>query len=191
MITGCPWEPGGTSGLCFCPWSCSPTAGEGLPAGCAARWGHWGSGLSVQGSDQWGWAGAHTGPRGPSQLQVPRPACFPGLLRFRGPLWVVPVCSLLFACQSPPLPPPHPRTPLFSPPSCSVQFSPVSGFVLQTRRFLFSHLGNWCYLLKVTLELQPAGVRRSGIELKGVEIGWKQEEDLSGMISLLQVASSL
>ena len=45
--------------------------------------------------------------------------------------------------------------------------------------------------MKVTLELQPAGVRRSGIELKGVEIGWKQEEDLSGMISVLQVAGSL
>ena len=90
------------------------------------------------------------------------------------------------------LPPRHP-TPLFSPPSFSVQLSPVSvsGFVLQTGRFLVSHLGNWCYLLKVTLELQPAGVRRSGIELKGVEIGWKQEEDLSGVISVLQVAGSL
>ena len=61
----------------------------------------------------------------------------------------------------------------------------------QAGRFLVSHLSNWCYLLKVTLELQPAGVRRSGIELKGVEIGWKQEEDLSGVISVLQVAGSL
>ena len=61
----------------------------------------------------------------------------------------------------------------------------VSGFVLQTGRFVVSHLGNWCYLLKVTLELQPAGVRRNRIELKGVEIGWKQEEDLSGVISVL------
>lgn len=39
--------------------------------------------------------------------------------------------------------------------------------------------------MKVTLELQPAGVRRNRIELKGVEIGWKQEEDLSGVISVL------
>lgn len=42
--------------------------------------------------------------------------------------------------------------------------------------------------MKVTLELQPAGVRRNRIELKGVEIGWKQEEDLSGVISVLLVA---
>lgn len=103
--------------------------------------------------------------------------------------WPVSAASPLPASH---LPQRHP-TPLFSPPSFSVQLSPVSvsGFVLQAGRFLVSHLSNWCYLLKVTLELQPAGVRRSGIELKGVEIGWKQEEDLSGVISVLQVAGSL
>lgn len=35
------------------------------------------------------------------------------------------------------------------------------GFVLQIESLPFSHLCNWCYLLRETLQLQPARVRRS------------------------------
>lgn len=154
------------------------------PRGPCDLWGARGFGAVCPGQHPLGLGCPLPGPRGLSQLQVPLSTHLPGPSWFRGPLWVAGVCSLLLACQSPA------PTPLFSPPSFSVQLSPVSvsGFVLQTGRFLVSHLGNWCYLLKVTLELQPAGVRRSRIELKGVEIGWKQEEDLSGVISVLLVA---
>ena len=35
------------------------------------------------------------------------------------------------------------------------------GFVLRIESLPFSHLCNWCYLLRETLQLQPAKVRRS------------------------------
>lgn len=178
------------SGPFFCLSPCSPTSLQGLstdlvaPVTCGERGGSGGAASSGVGLAL-------------SQAREDCPSCRCLCPRTSlahrgsgGPSgWPVSAASSLPASHLPSCYP----TPLFSPPSFSVQLSPVSvsGFVLQTGRFLVSHLGNWCYLLKVTLELQPAGVRRSGIELKGVEIGWKQEEDLSGVISVLWVAGSL
>lgn len=55
---------------------------------------------------------------------------------------------------------PHPLPrfhPLFL---SSIKFQ-LLGFVLQIESLPFSHLCNWCYLLRETLQHQPAKVRRS------------------------------
>lgn len=101
MTSGCLCSYLGVSGPFFCLWPCSPTSCQGFstdllaPVTCGE---HRRSGLSAQGSVQWGRAGALPGPRGLSQLQVPLPTHLPGPSWFRGPLWVASVCSLPLAC---------------------------------------------------------------------------------------------